>query len=526
MRFVSRRSSHKRTKRANLKSKTDTTSGRLGRKKSGPSKAIIIILAIAILSVTGFGIWYFRWFGDTAFDYSLHPVFIVSGHAVNAGDFLDTGFEGMDRVQATFRDPGFQPEAGHQSVPLRLRLYGRSTNVTADLHVLTILDSLQHEYRTPAPELDPIAFITNFDIAAGIPFDIGFTEKPLPLEYYDVGTHTLSLTLNGVPFTVVLNVADTTPPTADPVYLESPIGETVFPRQFIFNEFDHSGIASIMFVNEPDVMAQHIQDVRIRITDFYDNSAVIESRLMILPNETPPVIEGTRKIYSRRGNPIIYLQGVTAHDSFDRDLTDEIRVDSSGVDRNEVGEYQVIYKVTDLTGNETAIVVIVEIITVDIDYVNTHVDALLSDILDEGMSQLEKVREIHKWVRENIHWASSRTEPENVYEGAYRALRDRRGNCFNYYSISEVMLTRAGIPNQRIDRIPGTANRHRWNLINPDGLGWHHFDATPVSRMGFGGHTAFFTASQARFFASRIQSIHGTRNYFTYDPDLYPEIVE
>jgi hypothetical protein len=253
MRFVSRKSSRKGTKRTNLKTETETVSGQTGRKKSGPAKAVVVILIIAVLSVTGFGAWYFRWFGDNAFEYSIHPVFIISGQTVYAGDFLDTGFEGMDRVEATFRDTAFHPEAGHQSVPVRLRLYGRSINVTADLYVLTVTDRIQHEYRTPAPQMDPVDLITNFDVAAGLPFDMAFTEKPMPLEEYDVGTHTLSLALNGAPFVVMLYVVDTTPPTADPVHLESPIGETVFPGQFLINVFDHSDIVSIEFVNEPDV---------------------------------------------------------------------------------------------------------------------------------------------------------------------------------------------------------------------------------------------------------------------------------
>ena len=525
MKFVSS-SSGKRTKQTDLKMKTGAVSGQPGRKKSGPSKAVEIILVIAAISVVGFSVLFFRWFGGTTFEYSLHTVYILNGQTVIARDFLDTGFEGMDRAEVAFRDPEFLPEAGHQSVPVTLWLDGRALNVTADLYVLTVIDGIRHEYKTPAPELDPVGFITNFDSAAGIPFDIGFTEKPMLLEDYGVGTYTLSLALNGSPFVVMLYVEDTTPPTADPVHLEIPIGGFTYPERFIKNEFDHSDIISIEFVSEPDVFARGVQDVEIRITDIYNNSAVIMSGLTILLDETPPVIEGTGRIFSRRGNPVIYLRGVTAFDSFGRDFTYTINVDSSGVDRNVVGEYQVFYRVKDFTGNETVVVETVEIITVDVDYVNDNVDKVLGEIINDGMSQLEKVRAIHRWIRTSISYASSTTEPQNVYEGAYRALRDRRGNCFNYFSISEVMLTRAGILNLRIDRVPGTSTRHRWNLINPDGLGWHHFDTTPVARMGFGGQTAFFTASEARDFTSQIQNVHGTRNFYTYDPDLYPEIVE
>jgi len=128
-------------------------------------------------------------------------------------------------------------------------------------------------------------------------------------------------------------------------------------------------------------------------------------------------------------------------------------------------------------------------------------------------------------VRRNMTYSPVRTAPATSYEGAYRALRDRRGNCFNYFSLSEVLLTRAGIPNMRIDRIPGTPTRHRWNLVNPDNLGWHHFDANPT-RLELWAQTAFFTSSQARRFTRMYVEHDGTRDYFTYDPTLYPEIVE
>jgi hypothetical protein len=95
-----------------------------------------------------------------------------------------------------------------------------------------------------------------------------------------------------------------------------------------------------------------------------------------------------------------------------------------------------------------------------------------------------------------------------------------------FFSISEIMLTRAGIPNEQIDRIPGTPLRHRWNLVNPDDLGWHHFDSFP-SPFGVGRQKAFFTDSQAEEFTHQFatREENPMNNYYTYDPSLYPTIV-
>jgi len=318
-----------------------------------------------------------------------------------------------------------------------------------------------------------------------------------------------------------------TPPVADPVDHTIHIGESVSPQNFVENITSDFQIILIEFIEEPNVFAHTNQTVKVRITDENENSAIFESKLIIQINKTPPVITGTDTIISRVGNPILYRQGITAHDDFGRDLTDAVEIDNSHVDHNEVGEYSVLYRVTDITGLMTEVVETVHILDVDIYYVNERVDEALAEILNDGMSQLDKVRAIHRKVLEIISsYSPGRTEPANSYEGAYRALRDRSGNCFNYYALGEIMLTRAGIPNIEINRIPGTDTRHRWSLVNPDDLGWHHFDATPVARMGFGSQTAFFTASEARSFTSRIQSELGTRDFYTYDPNLYPPIVE
>jgi len=316
---------------------------------------------------------------------------------------------------------------------------------------------------------------------------------------------------------------DSKPPTADPVEVTIKIGESVVPGDFVENIFDDSEIVSVEFVERPDVFAHENQNVNIRITDEHGNFAVFTSKLIILINTEPPVIEGVQPITSTLGNPILYRAGVTAHDDFGREL--EFHVDTSGVDQYVVGEYTVIYSARDQTGLETRIYETVEILEVDIDFVRDSIDAILDEIIESNMTQLEMVKAIHTWVRTNIAYASVRTDPENVYEDAYRALRDRRGNCFNFYAVSELMLGRSGIPNMPIQRIDGTETRHRWSLINPDDLGWHHFDTVPT-RLQLGGQTAFFTETQARDFTSRMQELTGTRNYYTYDPELYPEIVQ
>jgi len=507
----------------NYNGQVQKTRNRKRRNGRSPVKNVILsIFLLTLLLGIGFAGWFYWWTQHARFEYALQPVVVLSGQPVNANDFIYPT-ETTGHISAVFTNRAFRPVPGAQSVSLTLSLGRRSLEATVGLYVLTTISHFPHEFKESAPELNPMDFITNAHIASGISFDVRFVEKPLLLEEYDVGEHTLFLTLNSMPFEVLLHISDTTPPTATATSVTLLAGETAQPQQFVVDYDDASGIKSIEFVNMPNFLSDRDQIVEIEITDNNGNSSLFNSELRIILNEEEPIIEGTATIISRVNSPVLYLRGVTAFDDMGREL--DVQVDSSGVDQFTVGEYTVLFYAIDATGNRTEIKETVFIIDIDIEAVHEEVDKVLNDITNSDMSQLEKVRAIHRWIQTNLEYAPIRGGPPTVYEAAYRALRQRNGNCFNYYALAEVMLTRAGIPNMLIERIPGTPTRHRWNLINPDDLGWHHFDSVPA-RLGLGLRAAFFTDSQAIEFTRRKLVEHGTRDYFTYNPELYPEIVQ
>jgi len=498
------------------------------KRKAKTSSVILTILLILVLSGAGFGGWYYWWTTHAVFDYQLQPIVILQGQSVEADDFLYPD-EDAELISAAFRRPGFRPSAGRQNVPMTLTRGWRTLDTTAVLYVMTTIEQIPHEYTEHGSDLNAIDFVANADIAAGVPFDVRFVTEPMALEQYDVGDHILYLALNGAPFEVMLHVTDNTPPAVEPVDKVILIGEKVIPEHFVTDVFDASGIGAVSFVEEPNVFAHHNQIVQVKVEDKFGNYSIVNAALTIRLNDSPPVIEGVDDtIVSQLGIPILYRQGVKAYDSFGRKFEDiglDIEVDSSGVDQQEVGVYTALVKAVDLSGLVTEIEVTVHVLDVDIEEINRRVDEVLDSILRNDMTQLQKVQAIHNWVRRNVHYAAVRGGPATAYEGADRALRERRGNCYIFYSISEVMLTRAGIPNMRIERIPGTPTRHRWNLVNPDELGWHHFDSFPT-RLQLGSPFAFFNDTERVRYAQQIQAINGMRDYYTYDPTLYPEIAQ
>jgi len=497
------------------------------KKTRSAQRVIIAILLFIIMSGVGFFGWYYWWTTYASFEYNLHTIVILEGMPLDPNDFLIPG-ENNDRISAVYRNPMFKPSVGYQSAPLTLIMGWRVVEASAPLYILTPVNQIIHEFTESGQELKPTDFIIDELNGAGTLYDVQFIDEPMPLEDYPVGEHTLHLTLNNKPFNVSLIVEDTTAPEAVPVDLDIKIGEDVRPEDFVTDVSDASDDLPILityYETEPNVFG-HDQIIAIKVEDHYGNYTVVHAGLTVQHNRAPPVIEGTDTIIINIGDPILFLQGVTAHDDFGRDLTERILIDNSDVDRNEVGVYTVRYTVVDFTGQSFETSETVHVLDINMELVNEEVDRALARIITEDMTQMDQVYAIFRWVRSNVSYALNRDRPETAYEGAYRAIRERRGNCYVFYSISEIMMTRAGIPNMLIERIPGTPTAHRWNLVNPDGMGWHHYDSFP-SRLGVGIQLAFFTDSQATEFTHRIAT-HAERpaeNYYTYDPSLYPEIV-
>jgi hypothetical protein len=484
---------------------------------------VFIVVLIGILSAAGFAGWYYWWTTHATFEYTLQPVVILDGQSVAPNDFLYPGEE-MAGVTAVFRDPDFVPAVGLHFVPLTLTLNLRTVDTAAILYVLTPIEFLQHELSVEGVILRPVEFLSNADITTNVSFNIRFSEEPQPLEEYPVGTFPLHLSLNDVPFEVMLHVIDTTPPTAMPVNRTIQIGEEVFPEEFVTDIYDASPIASVAFLNEPDIFARQDTIVSVVIEDIFGNGAVFHAELFVMLNQTPPVIEGVPGIIeSEAGTPVTYDPGATAYDDFGREL--EVYIDNSGVDEETVGTYIAVYWAEDLTGLRTEVEVTVHVISVDPDYVIQQVDELLSRVINDRMTQAQKTLAIHNWVRWTVANTTTGSGSRSVTEEAYMAIRERRGDSHVYASISELMLTRAGIPNMRIERTHDAETNHYWLLVNPDGLGWHHFDPFPTG-ISLSDRTSMFTDSQAKEFAQRIQAHSGVEDYFAYDAGLYPDIVQ
>jgi transglutaminase-like putative cysteine protease len=223
------------------------------------------------------------------------------------------------------------------------------------------------------------------------------------------------------------------------------------------------------------------------------------------------------------GDTVLYRLGVTVTDSYGNSIS-RFDVDSSQVDTNVPGTHRATYSAVDVDGNRAEITVTVTVSAVSGDMIYGDIDAILARILTDGMNQRTQAQAIFTWISRNIHYVFDTPRDADVYEAAYRALSRRQGDCFTLYAISEILLTRAGIPNMRITRT-GSTSRHYWNLVNPDGEGWFHFDTTPPNPSLRGVNRFLFTDSEAAEYSRIVLENEGRRNYYHYDRALYPEVT-
>jgi transglutaminase/protease-like cytokinesis protein 3 len=273
---------------------------------------------------------------------------------------------------------------------------------------------------------------------------------------------------------------------------------------------------TVTFVKDPDLDSEGTQEVSILVTDAGENVTKATAQLEVVVDNTAPTIEGVQELTTTVGGTISYKKGITVTDDMDDDV--ELSIDNSAVDLDTEGDYTVTYTATDHAGNQTTATTTVHVETPTIetateDTINAAADAILASILTDGMSQYEQAEAIYWWCHEKIAYVDG-TPKTNYVQGAYRGLIYRKGDCYTYAMTAKCLLTRAGITNMDIERIPSGNLMHYWNLIDI-GDGWYHFD---TCRRADG--TTFFYKTDAEIKAYSDKH-NGTHNY---DRSKYPTI--
>ena len=237
----------------------------------------------------------------------------------------------------------------------------------------------------------------------------------------------------------------------------------------------------------------------------------------------PPVIQGVRDFTVYAGETVSCRSGVTVTD--DCDLNPVLEVDTSELNPDVPGCYEIIYTATDSAGNVSRVAALVTVLErpenyIAPDTIDAAADKLLAEILSDGMTIREQVQTIYAWARTNISYGghSDRTDYRQT---AGHVLNGRSGDCFGYFAVTKLLFERLGIPNidvRKVKNFDGDSD-HFWSLVSVDGgKTYYHFDATP--RVGDGDDFCLVTDA---FLDAYSDSHKGSHNR---DKSLYPATPE
>lgn len=330
-----------------------------------------------------------------------------------------------------------------------------------------------------------------------------------------VADHKIGFKYHRQIFYSVLSVVDTTPPTATAVSKEIYNDETLTPSDFVTEIKDYSEVKT-EFATSPDFTKVGEHTVEIKLTDKYGNKAVIPAKLVVKKDVTPPEIKGMSNITIRVGQTASYKKGVTATDDRDGEL--EYTVDSSKVDLQKEGEYTVTYTATDKSGNVTTAqrkLTVLPKLVINRALVDSMAKDVLKKIITPNMNSHQKVKAVFNWVRSNMVYTSSKEN--DIPNAAYVAFEKKRGDCFNYYAVTTVLLDNCGIENMKVERYGGKTS-HYWLLVNA-GTGWYHYDTTPQNNSG--SFRCFMKTDQEVWDYAKSRSDKRT-DYYNFDTSKYP----
>ena len=331
------------------------------------------------------------------------------------------------------------------------------------------------------------------------------------------GTYNIYIRTGLMAHKCVLTVSDTVSPeieTQSVTLYTNLQDKEVSADRFIAEAADETTV-SYDFVSRPDFESEGEQDVQIVATDEGGNSVVRHADLIVVVDTEPPKVNA-ENFTGFVGDPIMYRLHVGVSD--DQDPEPELEIDNWQVDAENEGTYPVTYTATDRAGNTTSVTVNLTLKkhAYSLETVFALCDEVLSEITTPEMSKREICYAIYNWAHNHIYYTTT-SEKGDWLKSAYQGLTERYGDCYIYFSTAKALLTRAGIKNMDIEKIPDGDNIHFWSIVDiEDGHGWYHFDTTPHLELP---NLCLITTEELMAYSnSRYRPTHD------FDPSKYPEI--
>lgn len=442
---------------------------------------------------------------------TVRKIDLIEAGEIKPEDFFES-IEDATNVKVTYKTAPDMTKQNEQPVVLVLTdASGNTAEYETVLRISKAVDNVQVEAGTEA--LSAAAFLKT-GVSAG---KLALAGEAPTLD--KVGSYPVIIHIDGVDYNSTVQVVDTIPPAATAVNQTGWVGEAIEASAFVNDIVDKTGVTVTYEVN-PDFNLDGEQTVTLILEDEGGNKTSLQSSLTLLVDTEPPKIYGAKTSTAYIGQPVSYKKGVYAEDNKDGEVA--ISVDSSQVNLKVEGDYPVYYSAVDSSGNkaEVEITITVKEQTVTMDELNQLADEVLAKITTEDMTVLEKSWAIYKYVNTHLTYTgvSDKTDwMKEAKNGIVRAV----GDCFTYYSMSQLLLTRiGGVEMLSVQRASiGDETRHYWHMVN-FGEGWYHFDAC-IHRPKL--VSFMLTTEELDAFSRRVGK---NEYYYRYDKESYPETEE
>lgn len=340
-----------------------------------------------------------------------------------------------------------------------------------------------------------------------------------PINFFVPGSYAVTLKCGKYEQPAFVRIKDTAPPDADVKNCRTLKGRPIPADDFVYNITDISPV-KVKYKTLPDFSAGGVQTAYIILEDAYGNTREYTAELTVETDNTPPVISGELDKRVIVGGTVSYRAGVSVKDDHDEDV--QLEIDVKDVNLKLPGTYKIVYWAVDSSGNKSEVTGSLSVYEIDMDYVNGMADGILAKIITKNMDPRAKARAIYDFVAGKMRYSATNAAQE-IAQRAYDAFGRGVGDCYTYMAAARVLLTRAGIENKTVKRIPEAQTPHFWNLVNT-GDGWYHFDVCPTPGDVLTDDQKFmFTETQAKKYTKTITK---RDHYYDYDKSEVPEVVK
>lgn len=293
-----------------------------------------------------------------------------------------------------------------------------------------------------------------------------------------VGQHKITVKANDRTFNININVVDTIPPRVTTCTYNYFIGDQFDAYKFIKKLEDQTDV-KIKMNDKVDLNKEGKYNVTISCSDEGNNQITKKVKLNIQKDTEAPIIEAPNSIFVVKGESVIYKKYVKVKDNRDG-IIKQISVDSSQVNLNKTGSYYVVFKAQDSTGNKSTKKVLVVVTTQQASQAKKeakkYANIILKKIIDDSMTDDQKLKAIYNYVRENYRYTSQHEGTiDDYYVDALNGFKTRKGDCYVVNAMARFLLDEVGIESIGLV-LHGSDMNHISFMVNL-GDGWYHYCA-------------------------------------------------